>query len=190
MITLRDGTVIDESLTAKGFTPGNQVPNRTFEYIFIHHWGLFGQTHDGVCNFFVNGPGLTSPNYVASAGRANCLVSDPDVAWHAGVWDWNICSLGIECRPEATDGDYLTVAAVIHFLRGVHGDLPLKPHRSVYNTDCPGIWDLDRLDALARSFDNPQPQPPALTPDQQFFVDLGISLPWRGKNHDKQPRQA
>jgi hypothetical protein len=151
MTTLRDGTVIDESLTAKGFTAAANVPNRTYEAIFIHHWGALGQTHDGVNNFFVNGPGQTSPHYVASDGRVNCLVSDPDVAWHSGVWDWNIKSLGIECRPEATDGDYITVAALIYFLRQIHGDLPLKPHRSVYSTDCPGIWDLDRLDSLAQN---------------------------------------
>ena len=81
--------IIDESLNAKGFTPGDQVPNRTIEKIYIHHWGTFGQTHDGVNNFFVNGPGQTSAHYVVSAGRANCLVSPGDVAWHAGSWEEN-----------------------------------------------------------------------------------------------------
>ena len=108
---------IDESRTAKGFTPGSQVPNRTIEQIFIHHWGERGQTHDGVVDFFCNGPGSTSAHFVASAGRVNCIVSPADVAWHAGVWESNIKSVGIECRPEATDDDYREVAGLVAWLR-------------------------------------------------------------------------
>jgi len=144
---------IDESLTAKGFTPAAQVPNRTFEHIDIHHWGVFGQTHDGVNDFFVNGPGQTSPHFVSSAGRTNCIVSPPDVAWAAGVWEENIKAIAIECRPEASDDDYAEVAQLVAWIRHHYGDLPLHPHKEFYNTDCPGIWDLGRLDALARGTD-------------------------------------
>lgn len=141
---------IDESHNAKGFTPGDQVPGREILELYIHHWGLFGQTHDGVVDFFENGPGATSAHFVVSGGRVTCLVSPADVAWHAGTWDANIRSIGIECRPEADDETYQTVAELIAWLREQYGDLPLKPHRANYATSCPGIWDLSRLDALAR----------------------------------------
>lgn len=145
-------TVIDESLSAKGFTPAAQVPAtfgapRTIEGIVIHHWGLTGQTHDGVCNFFVTGPGQTSAHYVASAGRINCLVAPEDAAWHCP--GKNASTIGIECRPEATDADYATVAELIRTLRAQYGNLPLSRHRDWYNTACPGVWDLDRLNQLA-----------------------------------------
>lgn len=144
---------IDESRTAKGFTPGSDVPNRTIEEIFIHHWGERGQTHDGVVNFFCStGPGATSAHFVASAGRVNCIVSPPDVAWHAGVWEHNIKSVGIECRPEATEADYVTVSELIAFIRANHGaNLPLVPHKAVHATACPGVWDLAKLDRMARA---------------------------------------
>ena len=179
---------IDESLTAKGFTASSQVPNRTIEHIDIHHWGVTGQSHDGVCDFFVNGPGATSAHFVASAGRVNCLVSPPDVAWHAGVWEENIKSLGIECRPEATDEDYATVAELIRWLRAQYGDLPLHPHREFFNTSCPGVWDLARLDALARGTQvapapvTPQsaaaiaPKPAPVPGEGQCRVDPGDTL--------------
>ena len=147
---------IDESRSAKGFTPGSQVPNRTIEEIFIHHWGERGQTHDSVVNFFCNGPGATSAHFVASDGRVNCIVSMADVAWHAGVWDRNIRSVGIECRPEATDGDYREVSALVAWIRNQVGkDLPLVPHRAVHATACPGVWDLARLDREARALTAP-----------------------------------
>lgn len=146
---------IEEGLTAKGYTPAAQVPQvylrpRTIESITIHWWGAFGQTHDGVVNFFVNGPGNTSAHFVCSAGRTTCLVSPEDAAWHAGNPVGNATSIGIECRPEATDDDYREVAELVRWLREQHGDLPLIPHRDWQNTACPGIWDLRRIDALAR----------------------------------------
>ncbi|ALY08487.1 endolysin [Arthrobacter phage Anansi] len=149
--------VIDESYTAKGFTPAAQVPAvyggpRTIESITIHHWGALGQTHMGVVNFFcVTGPGTTSAHFVSSAGKTHCIVSPLDAAWHAGNGTGNRTSIGIECRPEATDGDYLEVAKLIAWLRSKYGDLPLIPHRDWQATACPGVWDLARLDKLARS---------------------------------------
>lgn len=188
---------IDESLTAKGFTPAASVPAvyggpRTLEWITIHHWGVPGQTHDGVNNFFVNGPGLTSAHFVASAGRVNCLVSMADAAWHAGNGEGNRTSVGIECRPEATDEDYKTVADLIRWIRETVGkDLPLRPHRSWQATACPGVWDLERLDALARgkahttpamapvaaqSAPVASPAPTAGLGDNQCRVDPGDTL--------------
>lgn len=145
-------TVINESFTAKGYTPASQVPGRNIEHIDIHHWGERGQTHDGVVAFFcTTGPGATSAHYVVSAGRIDCIVSDADVAWHSGVWSENLRSIGIECRPEATDADYETVAELVRVLRARYGDLPLHGHREFFPTACPGVWDLARLDRLARS---------------------------------------
>lgn len=144
--------VIDESLTAKGWTPAADAPDRVIEFIGIHHWGNFGQTHDGVNNFFVNGPGATSAHFVCSAGRVNCLVSPPDVSWAMGTWAANLQAVTIELRPEASDADYQTAAELIAWIRAEYGaDLPLRPHRAYYNTSCPGIWDLDRLDRMARA---------------------------------------
>lgn len=147
---------INENLTAKGYTRAADVPAvfglaRSIDEIVIHHWGALGQTHDGVVNFFVNGPGETSAHFVVSAGRVNCLVSPADAAWHSGSAVGNATSIGIECRPEASDGDYATVAELVAWLRSTYGkDLPLFPHRYYQSTACPGVWDLTRLDKLAR----------------------------------------
>src|SRR5699024_11334888 len=35
-------------------------------------------------------------------------------------------------------------------LRAVYGSLPLSPHKRWTSTQCPGNWDLGRLDRLAR----------------------------------------
>lgn len=151
---------LDESRNATNFTPGADAGRGAPTEIVIHHWGVDGQTHDGVVNWFCtpdNGC-QTSAHFVASANRAHCIVSPSDVAWHAGNWAVNLRSIGIECRPEATDGDYQTVAELIRWLRGLYGDLPLRPHKKYALTDCPGRYDLARLDKLARGAAPVKPQ--------------------------------
>ncbi|AYQ99936.1 amidase [Arthrobacter phage Mendel] len=146
---------IIETFTAKGYTPAAYVAGtfgqpRTLDGIVIHHWGAPGQTHDGVVNFFVNGPGTTSAHFVASAGKVHCLVSPDDAAWHSGNPIGNATTIGIECRPEATDADYHTVAELVAWLRDTYSaPLPLSAHREWQNTACPGVWDLARVDRLA-----------------------------------------
>lgn len=147
-------TTINESQTAKGYTPAASVPSvfgrpRTIESITIHHWGALGQRHDDVVNFFVSGPGTTSAHFVVSAGRIDCIVSPEDAAWHTGTALGNATSIGIECHPEATPEDYQTVAELVKFLRDSHGNLPLIPHRNWSSTACPGVWDLNKIDQLA-----------------------------------------
>jgi len=147
-------TTINESQTAKGYTPAARVPatfgrKRTIDGIVIHHWGSLGQKHDDVVKFFVSGPGTTSAHFVVSAGRIDCLVSPLDAAWHSGNAVGNATTIGIECHPEATDEDYATVAELVSFLRSEYGPLPLSPHRQWNATACPGIWDLPRIDRLA-----------------------------------------
>lgn len=176
--------VINESRTATNYTPGPAAGRGNPTEIVIHHWGVDGQTHDGVVNWFCtpgNGCG-TSAHFVASAGRVHCIVSTEDVAWHAGDWAVNLRSIGIECRPEATDADYATVAELIRTLRGMYGDLPLRPHSNQRQgtdggygsalTDCPGRYDLTRLDKLARGITvTPQGnKPETITPTQGGFL--------------------
>jgi hypothetical protein len=176
---------IDESLTAKGYTAAADVPliygrKRTIESITIHHWGAFGQNHDGVVNFFVNGPGLTSAHFVCSAGRTNCLVSPLDAAWHAGNPVGNATSVGIECRPECTPLDMQEAAELVAWLREEYGDLPLVPHRYWQATACPGIWDLTRLDALARSINTAAPTTPNRDEKMLIIANDGTGKIWIG----------
>jgi hypothetical protein len=177
---------IDESLTAKGFTPAAYVPQvygrpRTIESITIHWWGAYGQTHEGVVNFFVNGPGQTSAHFVASEGKVHCLVSPLDAAWHAGNPVGNATSIGIECRPEGTDGDYQTISELIRWLREQYGDLPLIPHRDWQSTACPGTYDLARLDAMARSLPAAAPATAPAPKEDDDMVTITLMDDGNGK---------
>jgi len=94
----------------------------------------------------------------------SCIVDPDDTAFHAGVWARNLDSIGIECRPEATDGDYRTVAELVRNIRAIYGDLPLRKHSDWKNTQCPGVWDLARIDRESRSVPVAGPIVPAPAP--------------------------
>ena len=131
-------------------SPNQNARNSRIKSITIHHWGSRGQKFDNVVHWLCQKRAGTSAHYVVEAGKVACIVDPDRRAWHAGNSRGNHESIGIECRPEATDGDYATVAALVADLRAVYGNIPLKRHKDWTSTACPGVWDIAKIDRLAR----------------------------------------
>jgi hypothetical protein len=165
---------VQEQYTSKNSVAGADANSvwglgpRKVTSITIHHWGLKGQQFDTVRDFLCTNNSPTSAHYVAEDGLVACIVSPDDCAFHAGNPEGNTFSVGIECRPEATDGDYATVAELIANIRSIYGDVPLYPHNHWFNTACPGDYDLARLDSLARSAAAVAPQSTTITPEDDM----------------------
>jgi hypothetical protein len=151
---------LDESHTSRNYTPAAQVPAvfgypRTVDYITIHHWGANGQQFGTVRDYLCTNTTPTSAHFIVQDGEVACIVSPLDAAWHAGNARGNAQSIGIECHPEATDGDYQTIGELVAWLRAQYGDVPLVPHNYWTQTACPGDYDLNRIDAIARGTTGP-----------------------------------
>lgn len=139
----------------------NYSPGRPYgppDHIVIHHWGSDGQSHDGVVAYLCRFDGDSSAHYVASDGRVTQLVSDNDRAWHAGT-SGNPTGIGIECRPEMTDGDVETVIGLIAAIRSEWGPLPLVGHCDHMPTTCPGRWYARLGEISDRANGSPTPTP-------------------------------
>ena len=161
-------------------SPNQNARNSKVKSITIHHWGSRGQKFDNVVNWLCQKRAGTSAHYVVEAGKVACIVDPDRRAWHAGNSRGNHESIGIECRPEATEGDYATVAALVADLRAVYGNIPLKRHRDWTSTACPGVWDIGKIDRLARGAkpsapsggtSAPKPSKPAVTKDGKLVED-------------------
>lgn len=127
-------------------------------FIVWHHWGSRGQDFDAVLHWLTVKRSRVSANYVTEAGRTERIVAEHKRAWHAGSDYGNDYGIGVEARPEARAGDYEQAAALIADIWARHGRLPLRPHRDFTDTECPGVWDLDRLEAMAAGTDTaPRP---------------------------------
>ena len=161
-------------------SPNQNARNSRIKSITIHHWGSRGQKFDNVVHWLCQKRAGTSAHYVVEAGKVACIVDPDRRAWHAGNSRGNHESIGIECRPEATEGDYATVAALVADLRAVYGNIPLKRHRDWTSTACPGVWDIAKIDRLARGkkpsvpsggTSAPKPSKPAVTKDGKLVED-------------------
>lgn len=151
-----------------GYPTGTKGQNKPTK-IIIHHWGADGMSFDGVVSWLCNPKSYVSAHYVIEAGKAACLVNWNDAAWHAGSRTANTSSIGLECRPEMSDGDFDTVAQVIASIwKGLGKKVPLYGHKDYANTSCPGRYypKLKQLYALAEKYYNgetPKPQPTPTT---------------------------
>lgn len=140
--------LIDEYTQAACFTYGRSGyanPDR----IVLHHWGSDGQKHDNVVAWFKMKSSYVSAHFVVSGTRVTQMVSLDDTAWHAGNWDWNCRSIGIEMRPEKDETTQKTVAELIAQIWTHYGKLPLYEHREIVPTGCPGRWHKAEVKAQA-----------------------------------------
>ena len=139
-------------------SPNQNARNRKIAGITIHWWGKpTGQNPEGIVSWLCAKRAGTSAHYVISERTVWCIVDPDRRAWHAGSSTANHTQIGIELDPNQSRraATEKTAAALIADLRAVYGDLPLSPHRKWTSTECPGDWDLGRLDRLARGKSTP-----------------------------------
>lgn len=141
---------IDEYIQAACYTSGRS--GREIDRIVLHHWGNDGQKHDNIINWFKNPLSNVSAHFVVSGERVTQMVNLNDTAWHAGNWDWNCRSIGIEARPEHDKTSQETVAKLVAQIWTHWGKLPLYEHREIVPTGCPGRWHKEEVKAMAEKY--------------------------------------
>lgn len=156
------------SRNSPNFTSGRQ--GKKIDKIVIHWWGDPNTKPStlGVVNVLCNPSRQASAHFVVSGTNREVyqIVNDKDTAWHAGDWNTNLTSLGIECDPRCRNEDYDVIAEVIADLWKYYGKLPLYPHKKFMATRCPGNYDLNRLAKLAEEKLNPKPKPNIVTKEE------------------------
>ncbi|AMW15209.1 hypothetical protein A4E84_05850 [Streptomyces qaidamensis] len=79
----------------RNYTPSNRPRAHPLHYVIIH---VAQTTYSGTLSVFRNPRTKVSAHYVvrSSDGHVAQCVRDSDIAWHAGNWDYNTRSIGIE----------------------------------------------------------------------------------------------
>ena len=146
--------------------PGNAEPIG----ICVHHWGVDGQSHDGVADYLSSHrpSNPTSAHSVISAGRVTELVPWGKRAWHGR--SANDLWIGLECRPEASDGDWETLVEYCYDIEVYYGKSMRYARHSDFNaTACPGRYSgriqelIDAVNALHAGKTPPKKKPPKPT---------------------------
>lgn len=146
--------------------PGNAEPIG----ICIHHWGIDGQSHDGVADYLASHrpSNPTSAHSVISAQRVTELVPWGKRAWHGR--SANDYWIGLECRPEASDGDWETLVEYCYDIEVYYGKSMRYARHSDFNaTACPGRYSgriqelIDAVNALHNGKTPAKKKPPKPT---------------------------
>lgn len=153
---------------AANYTASGRPKAYPVEYVVIH---VTQETFPNTVKIFQNPASKVSAHYlVASAdGYVGQFVRERDVAWHAGNWNYNTRSIGIEHegwvdRPEYfTDALYRASARLTAAVCDRYG-IPRTRERIIGHVEVPGsthtdpgpYWDWDRYMDLVAG------QPPAV----------------------------
>lgn len=134
----------------------NYNGSATIDAIVVHHWGVIGQKFENVIAA-LSGTREASAHYVLEAGKVACIIAPGLRAWHVarndfqkvmpGIYDVNSHTIGIECRPECTDGDVETLCQLIADLWVDYGKVPIYGHLDFMATACPGRY-YNKLDYI------------------------------------------
>ena len=122
--------------------------------LIIQHW--MDGTFEAALARFMNPTSIVSAHYLVgqTPGRIAQLVKDEDTAYHAGDWNVNLLSIGIEAEASPTmapsDALYANLAELYAYLRDTHHldlveNVTVKPHRAIVATQCPGTIDISRI---------------------------------------------
>lgn len=107
---------------------------------------------------FTNASYGTSAHYAVGNTEIHQYVRETDTAYHAGNWNINQRSIGIEHRGgpnlPISEATYNNSGELIADIWRRYGIKPLRPHRDIIATQCPGTLDLNKLNQIALNFYN------------------------------------
>lgn len=138
------------------YTPESQVPYvygmaRTIDGVTYHWWGDPAQQPQfgGIVSWLCRPNGNSSAHVVGEAGRIAWIIDANNAAWHAGNARGNATTVGYECNPRLTDGDYEIMGEFHYDMEKAYGRrLAIYVHKEWLNTSCSPI-DKGRIRAIA-----------------------------------------
>ena len=147
--------------------------------IVMHYTGGNGDTAEGNANYFAGANREASAHYFVDEDSIVQTVKESDTAWHAGNWDMNCRSIGIEmCSRKDSKGNYYIPDATVKRAAGLVRELMAKydipvtgviRHYDVTGKKCPApmvdnpvLW--QNFKAMLTTKEEPKGKPPADAP--------------------------
>lgn len=126
------------------FTESNRKSS-DIDTLVIHYTGNDGDTAENNGNYFKNNVVETSAHYFVDDTTVVRSVADKNIAWHAGDWDINCRSIGIEIAGSTSECKGKTLENVILLTQRLMRKYNIKKDRVIRHYDangkiCPGFW--------------------------------------------------
>jgi len=139
----------------------SSTDRNTIDRIVIHHNATTNK--DVAMNtWLTTGSAQTSAHYEIADGEIIGCVGENFTAWHAGVWDMNLRSIGLEHVNNSGAPNWTVSDATMQSSAKLIADIckryniPIDrthiiKHSEVYATACPGGLDIDKLVSMAKA---------------------------------------
>ncbi len=126
------------------FTEGNRSAS-DIDTIVIHYTGNNGDTAENNGNYFKNNVVEASAHYFVDRTTVVRSVADKNIAWHAGDWDINSRSIGIEIAGSTKECAGATLENVITLTKELMKKYNIPKERVIRHYDangklCPAYW--------------------------------------------------
>lgn len=126
------------------FTESNRKSS-DIDTIVIHYTGNNGDTAENNGNYFKNNVVETSAHYFIDGTTVVRSVADKNIAWHAGDWDINCRSIGIEIAGSTKACTGATLENVITLTKELMKKYNIPKERVIRHYDangklCPAFW--------------------------------------------------
>lgn len=113
--------------------------------LVIHYTGNDGDTAENNGNYFKNNVVETSAHYFVDDTTVVRSVADKNIAWHAGDWNINCRSIGIEIAGSTSECKGKTLENVILLTQRLMRKYNISKDRVIRHYDangkiCPGFW--------------------------------------------------
>jgi hypothetical protein len=151
---------------------GGYVP----EFVVIHTYGAPG---DDLYNWFNNPSAQVSAHYsVSKDGTIRRYLPESLTAWHAGVYDVNLKSIGIEHQDDGNYEDPVRTDALYERSSQIIADIYIrmgwdienlgliKKHNEFVARACPGGLSIDRIRNRVYEILHPEPEKPPIDDDK------------------------
>ena len=100
---------------------------QTIDHIVIHYTGNDGDTAEGNGKYFSGAGRAASAHYFVDENEVVQSVREGDVAWHAGNWQMNARSIGVEmCSRKDAGGLYFIPEATVRNAQALVRELMAK----------------------------------------------------------------
>ncbi|MDN4592925.1 N-acetylmuramoyl-L-alanine amidase [Polycladomyces subterraneus] len=128
-------------------TANREADGNTINYVIIH---TTEGSYAGTISWFQNPSANVSAHYVirSSDGAITQMVQNQDIAWHAGNWDYNVHSIGIEHEGYVndpswyTDTMYRASANLTRWICDMYG-IPKDREHIIGHSEVPGATHTD-----------------------------------------------
>lgn len=163
---------------------GRSFPATVTDVVMHHTDG----SYQSAINYFAapgRGSSGTSAHFViARTGEVTQIVPLNNIAWHAGNWDENVKSIGIEHEQSQVNGQWQdwpdallnASAELLAWLKGQMHTFNVYPHKNFTSTTCPGNLPIAEIE---QRMGGAKPAAPPSKPDDnpcRFYPQTGHTL--------------